>query len=194
VLPKDILDFWFGDEPFQNIQKWFMGGPAFDEEIRSKFGSIIDAAIAGELDHWTETPEGLTALVIVLDQFTRNTFREDSRAFAGDKSAQHWSHEAFLHRDAHSWPLVHRYFTAMPLMHAEDVDLHHFAEPIFASFGAEPKLDGIPGFARDHREIVEQFGRFPDRNHLLGRGTTDAERAFIAEKAYSWFERGWENS
>lgn len=82
----------------------------------------------------------------------------------------------------------------MPLMHAENVDLHHFAEPIFADIGKEPKLDGIPGFARDHRAIVERFGRFPDRNHLLGRGTTDAEREFMAEKAYGWFERGWEDS
>lgn len=191
MVPEDVLKFWFGDSPFQNMQKWFMGGPEFDAEIKETFGATIEAAVAGELDHWTETAPGLTALVIVLDQFTRNVYRQDSRAFCGDEQAQHWAHEAFLHRDANHWPLVHRYFTAMPFMHAENVELQRFGEPIFAGIGEEPKLDGIPGFARDHREIVERFGRFPDRNHLLGRETTPEERAFLQEKAYGWFERGW---
>ncbi|MGB1696987.1 MAG: DUF924 family protein [Thermoplasmatota archaeon] len=194
MTPQEVLRFWFGESDFASMQKWFMGGPAFDAEIKAKFGATIDAAVAGELDHWVDTPEGLTALVIVLDQFTRNVYRKDPRAFAGDERAQHWAHEAFLHRDAAHWPLVHRYFTAMPFMHAENVDLQHFGEPIFAGIGAEPKLDGIPGFARDHRVIVERFGRFPDRNHLLGRPTTDEERAFMHEAKHPWFERGWETS
>lgn len=194
--PSDVLDFWLGDGiqlgwPTQDMSKrWFGGGAALDEDIKSRFGSRVLQALAGELGDWAQTAPtpvlGQLAHVILLDQFTRNVFRGQGRAFSGDARAQQLVLQAIAAQADLQLPWVGRVFMYMPLMHAESVALQTECVARFTQLveSAPPhlteRLQGNLDFARQHADIIARFGRFPYRNAALGRTSTAEEESFLA--------------
>lgn len=196
VLPTgahDVLDYWFGDAltlgwPSQSRSAlWFGGGKAVDSEIAARFGTLVEQALQGGLREWESEPLSRLALVIVLDQFTRNVFRGQAQAFAGDSRA----HQLVLGALDRGWdaqlPLAAKVFLLMPLMHAEDLSAQEKCvqqfEALLASAPPERRKDlqGNLDFARQHRDIIVQFGRFPYRNQALGRTDTPEEEVFLRD-------------
>ena len=172
-----VLHFWFLE---LRPADWFDSSERLDSRIERRFGPVLSDAVAGRLDDWADTPQGLLALVIVLDQFSRNIHRGTARAFAQDKAAQGLVLRAL---DA-GWDdrlgMDERQFLYMPLMHAEDRDLQELAVGKYEALvgSAQYVLD----FAKRHRDIVQDYGRFPYRNEMLKRESTAEEREFIEEK------------
>ena len=188
---QTVLDFWFGDGltlgwPSDNRQRlWFGGGAEQDALIRERFGDAVEQAMQGQLSAWESTLADRLALVILLDQFSRNIHRGRARAFAGDGLAQKLVLQSLaLHQDQ-DLPTVGRVFFYMPLMHAESSALQDECVARFTQLhaSAPPELrDTLANnlhFAREHQEIVERFGRFPHRNAALGRASTAEELAFL---------------
>ncbi|MDB5743839.1 MAG: hypothetical protein JWR68_2154 [Polaromonas sp.] len=191
ATPAAVLDFWLADGltqgwPSQDMNlRWFTGGPALDKEISQTFGSAVAAAQAGGLTGWEAEPLDRLALVILLDQFTRNVFRGTGQAFGGDARAQGLTLQTLDQQQDRQLPWVGRLFIYMPLMHAEDAALQAKCVACFAQLVDEapadlkPKLQGSLDFARQHQDIISRFGRFPYRNAALGRASTAAEIAFL---------------
>lgn len=182
---QQVLDFWFGppEDPGHRLPRpaWFRKDPVFDGEIRERFGATIEAALAGRLEAWAGTPQGALAQVIVLDQFTRNAFRDTARAFAGDARALAAAHAMVATgQDRQLGSGVKRQFVYLPFEHAEDLADQQEALRLFTELGAdEPALADLAKWARAHHDIVARFGRFPHRNALLGRASTPEEEAFL---------------
>jgi len=188
---SSVIDFWLGptvetDEVAPEIRaRWWSKDPDFDAEIRSRFGDSYARAITGELDSWADTPRGRLALVILLDQFSRNLHRDSALAWSQDARAQALALEGLERGDDRALPLYGRVFLYMPLMHAEDRDLQSECVRRFEALANEVEgparkvvLSNLD-FARRHQEIVERFGRFPHRNAVLRRESTPEERAFL---------------
>ena len=195
IGPDDVLVFWLGvpgSAPLANATKWFTKDDAFDREIASRFGETLELAARGALDGWKTTPRGRLALVIVLDQFSRNVFRGQPRAFAQDARACACAEEAIAAGDEHVLAVFERYFLYMPLMHAEDLSLQRECVARFERLrdDAPPDLReyllGGLDYARRHAEIIERFGRFPHRNAVLGRASTPEELAFLEQPGSSF--------
>lgn len=198
---EDILRYWFGELSGPNDidtsknALWWAGGEAIDAEIRERFGGLVARARAGELEHWARAPRSALALVILLDQFTRNLGRGTAEAFAGDAQALQVTQQAL--EDGHEQHLrpIERGFLCMPLMHAEDREAARRSLEIFERLShdiAALGRDGHPDFhpsAVQHAEIVERFGRYPHRNELLGRETTEEEAAFLEGGGPSFGQR-----
>ncbi len=192
---EDVLHFWFGEPgtpPLAHSERWYKKDDAFDATIRDRFGDVIEKALRGELTEWHSTAHGRLAVILVLDQFTRNAFRGTPRAFAGDPRACKASVAALEHGDDKVLSPVERQFMLMPLMHAEDRALQRQCVDEFARLRDEAP-ESLHGFfssglkyAIAHRDIVERFGRFPHRNEILGRESTDAETAFLKEPGSSF--------
>ncbi len=178
-MQQDILDFWFGPPPHHGRDVWFRKDPAFDATIRERFGAAIDTALAGGYREWTATPQGALARVLLLDQFTRNVFREAPRAFAGDADALATSDQAIALQFDRALDLFERWFLYMPFQHAEDRTAQQRAVDLFGRL-AEEGLKGPLQWAERHAAIVRRFGRFPHRNVLLGRTSTPEETTFLA--------------
>jgi uncharacterized protein (DUF924 family) len=190
--PDDILDFWFGDglalgwPSDDRSALWFGGGAALDAQIQQRFGTRVDQAVDGGLTDWEQPIHARLALVILLDQFTRNVHRGQARAFAGDGRAQRLVLQSLaLEQDA-ALPTVGRVFFYMPLMHAESPTLQDQCVLLFEKLvrqsppELQAKLAGNLRAAREHADIVARFGRFPHRNAVLGRANTPEEDAFLA--------------
>ena len=161
----DILSFWFEEtEPKQ----WFVKNAAFDAKIQKRFGATYEAAVAGTHDGWAETPEGCAALVIVLDQFPRNMFRGDARAFESDAKALALTKHAIEQGWLDDLPVEHARFLITPMMHSEDLRDQEAGIPLFEKYGNASTLD----YAIKHRDVIARFGRFPHRNEVLGRENT----------------------
>lgn len=181
---NDVLDFWFGppDDPSHRLprQAWFRKDPAFDLQVRERFTPTIEAALAGGLQHWAGQPLSALAQVIVLDQFTRNAFRDTARAFAGDERALAAARAMVEAGQDRGLAGVQRQFVYMPFEHAEDLSAQQQALHLFTQLGQdEPALADLLRWAQAHHDIVARFGRFPHRNALLGRTTTPEEEAFL---------------
>ena len=183
-----ILSFWFGssaDDAKERATRWWKKDPAFDQEIRAQFEADLLRATRGELDAWLEEPESSVAFVVLLDQFSRNMYRDTPEAFAQDERALAATLQGMERGfDARLAPL-RRYFFYMPLMHAEDRAIQRRSVETFEKLaqekdtGFDGMLRGAADYARRHREIVERFGRFPHRNNILERTTTGEEAAFL---------------
>lgn len=172
----EVLDFWFRElTPAQ----WFEGGDDIDRTIRERFAKRVDQALDGTLDHWAATPRGRLALIILIDQFIRNVFRGEARAYSGDEKAQKLVLAGLDLEADKALTLSERQFFYMPLMHAEDLALQDRSVALFAALEAE--VAGIHAFARGHRNVVARHGRFPTRNSALGRADTEAEEAYLRE-------------
>ena len=172
--PTEVLAFWFA--PGREAQ-WFGGGEAFDDEVRAALGPLCERALSGALPDWETTPDGLRALVLLLDQAPRNLFRKSPRSFAGDAEARRLARLALARGDDLGLSSDERSFLYLPLEHSEDLADQVLSEALFATLGNED----FAFSARRHREIVERFGRFPHRNETLGRATTAEEAAFLRE-------------
>jgi len=185
VGPQEILDFWFGaadGAEFGTQRKvWWIKDAAFDRGIAERFGATIERALRGELDAWAATPAGALARVLLLDQFTRNAFRGNRRAFAGDAQALAAASALVGSRQDESLPPVMRAFAYLPFEHAESLAMQDEAVRLFTRLAAaSPDLAGMLDYAHQHRAVIERFGRFPHRNAILGRQSTAEELAHIA--------------
>ena len=173
--PATVLRFWFEEIP---PSAWFRGGPEYDRTVRERFGRLSERALEGGLIPWADTPEGALALILVLDQFPRQIWRDQARAFAGDTRAQALTLKALEAGWVAAEPAPERRpFWLMPLMHSEDLALQDRGLPLFESLTDARTAD----FARRHREVIARFGRFPHRNRALGRTSTAEEQAFLQQ-------------
>ena len=188
---REVLDCWFGapgDPDFGAARKiWFRRNRAFDEMLRQRFGSLIDEALQGALDSWTRTPLGALALVIVLDQFSRNCHRGSARAFAGDTMALRVAQQMIATGADRQLPGVHhRAFAYLPFEHDEAMESQRESLRLFKALDEEaPDADYYRSAVR-HAQIIERFGHFPHRNKLLERASTDEEIAFLREPGSSF--------
>lgn len=169
-----VLDFWFSEE---NRTKHFAKDEAFDELIRKKFFATWQAACRGELKVWRTDIAGQVAEIIVLDQFSRNLFRTSELAFRQDELALQLARETVNHPDYQELPVCYKIAVLMPFMHAEHQKAQEESIAHFTALGDAKKL----GYALRHKEIIDQFGRFPHRNRILGRKSTVEEVAFLEE-------------
>jgi len=168
-----VLNFWFNDTP---PSQWFSKDPEFDALVRVRFLDLTRQALAGELGPWRETPQGGLALLLLLDQFPRQLWRHTAMAFAGDPQALALSRQAVDRGWVEAEPeQVRRQFWLMPMMHSEDLAVQEAALPLFRQFVDARTAD----FARRHRDVIAQFGRFPHRNAALGRVSSAEELAFL---------------
>lgn len=176
---EDVLRFWFTElAPAQ----WWRVDPALDEMIRARYGALHTRAAAVECFAWRATSRGRLAEVIVLDQFSRNLFRGTAQAFACDPLALGLAQEAVAQGADQALEPPLRAFLYMPYMHSESRAIHALAEPLFAVPGLENNLRA----ERQHRAIVDRFGRYPHRNHALGRESTAEEIAFLQQPGSSF--------
>jgi uncharacterized protein (DUF924 family) len=179
TTPEDILRFWFEDTP---ESAWWTRDPDFDVKVRERFGACHAAATRGELAHWRDTMQGRLAEVLVLDQFSRNLYRDQAQAFAWDGMALVLAQEAVRAGLAAQLPPRQRAFLYLPWMHSESAQLHEEALRLFS----EPGLEGNLDFEHRHKAIIDRFGRYPHRNAALGRASTDEERAFLTQPGSSF--------
>ena len=175
--PQDILEFWFGSDP----KLWFSKNDAFDAEIRDRFAQAVEDARAGRLTHWERDLTGLQALVILLDQFARNLYRGSGDAFAYDHEALRLSHLLTEHPRWDSLTDDEKRFAVMPMMHAEDLQEQKNCVDWMRRIGGEDSVR----YAILHMEIIERFGRFPHRNAVLGRQTSEEEQAFLDDGGFA---------
>lgn len=182
-----VLDFWFGptDDPghAEPRRAWFTKDAAFDAEIARRFGPLIEQALAGDLDGWVGKPiDPLPALaqVILLDQFTRNSFRNTARAFAGDARALQTARAMVASGADRALGGVQRIFVYLPFEHAEDLSHQRTAVQLFKQLAQdEPARADLVDWAQRHHDVIARFGRFPHRNAALGRTSTADEEAFL---------------
>jgi len=179
----DVLDFWFGPRATRGAMRaeWFRKDEKFDAQIRDRFGDLHERSARRELDAWRGEPAAMLALVIVLDQFSRNLFRDDARAFAQDPYARECVREAIARGDEGKFLPVERMFLYLPLEHSEDIDDQRYAIDRMRSLEAFPETKGLAQWAEKHEAVVRRFGRFPHRNAILGRASTPEEMEFLRE-------------
>ena len=177
ISPQDILSFWRN----AGEDRWWNKNDAFDGEVRDRFLGLWTEAAAGRLAHWRESDEGALALVIVLDQFPRNMFRDDPRTYASDALAREVAKRAIADGVDTRLDGKLRNFLYMPLMHSEHLGDHEQCIALFEKLGNAENFK----YARHHADIVRRFGRFPHRNRLLGRDTTPDEQAFLDSGGFS---------
>lgn len=183
VHPDEVLDFWFGplDARGKPRPEWFRKDGRFDEEIRGRFGATHAAAAARELETWRASAESMLALVVVLDQFSRNIHRHDARAFAQDGYARECSEEAIERGLDLGMLPVERQFLYLPFEHSERLEDQERALELFRTLEAFEETRGLLAWAERHHAVIARFGRFPHRNVILGRASTPEEEAFLAQ-------------
>ena len=179
---QQVLNFWLGalgsDDDGQVRAVWFKKNAAFDEEISARFGALLNEALSTGLPGWQTTQYGRLAAIVLLDQFTRNSFRGTPRSFAGDALALPLALELLKATDL--TPLE-RWFALMPLEHAEDLALQERSVQEFEALAAvDDRIAGALDFARRHLDVIQRFSRFPHRNAILGRESSAEELAFLA--------------
>ncbi|MEM7217801.1 MAG: DUF924 family protein [Pseudomonadota bacterium] len=177
--PADVLRFWFVE---LTPEHHFRRDAGIDAEIRARFEATVEAAARAELFHWRHSASGRLAEVIALDQFTRNLYRDDGRAFGADPLALALAQEAVARRDDQRLAPEQRVFLYMPYMHSESLAVHCEATRLFTSLGINSNIE----YERRHRAIIERFGRYPHRNELLGRPSTPEEIEFLAQPGSSF--------
>jgi len=200
---NEILVFWFEgvddavriDKNKAPFKKWFIKSPSLDEEIRVRFQQDLAHAARGRYQEWEATAEGKLALIILLDQFSRNMYRDTPKMYGFDGQAQKLTLAMLAQNEQGNLPLIQRIFACMPLMHAEDAELQKLSVRCFEQLAAESQSKKPDNshyyqynleYARKHGAIVERFGRFPHRNAILGRASSEEELAFLKEKGSSF--------
>ena len=173
--------FWFGDPPGPSRVEWFRKDPAFDQRIRTRFGELHARAARGELDGWRSQPQSMLALVVVLDQFSRNLFRGDARAFAQDAHALECARQAIARGDDRMLLPVQRQFLYLPFEHSESLEDQERGLALMQELEAFEATRGCSEWALRHRDIVKRFGRFPHRNAALARESTAEEVEFLEQ-------------
>jgi uncharacterized protein (DUF924 family) len=181
----DVLDFWFGppDTPERGRPRrcWFEKNEAFDRDVRTRFMKLHQRAAAGRLAKWERTPLAALALAVLLDQFPRNMFRGDPKAFATDGAALSTARSAVERGFDRCLRPVERWFVYLPFEHAENLAAQRRSVALFSGLDGDPDSPGTIDYARRHFEIISRFGRFPHRNGILGRTSTAEETLFLAQ-------------
>ena len=167
-----VLHFWFDE---CTPEQWFTSDPGFDARIVDRFGALLGACAAGTHDGWAAEADGALALIVVLDQFSRNVYRGSAKAFAQDAKALSVAKEAIAAGFDAAQPMPRRMFFYMPFEHAEDLADQQLCVGYFEELGDEKLLH----YAVAHRDVIARFGRFPHRNAILGRASTAEEAAFL---------------
>jgi uncharacterized protein (DUF924 family) len=191
-VAREVLDFWFGapgSPEFGNDRKlWFTRDEAFDALLRERFGATLANALKGDHDDWQRTPLGALALVVVLDQFSRNCHRGSPRAFEADaKAVQVAKRMVETGADRRLPSSHHRAFVYLPFEHDESIESQRESIRLFDELEREAgDKSGYLDYAHRHARIIERFGRFPHRNVVLGRQSTDEEIAFLREPGSSF--------
>ncbi|MFT4823099.1 MAG: hypothetical protein ACI9DH_000655 [Halioglobus sp.] len=186
---SDILNFWVGaldENGLCNPQQqslWFKASADTDQHCKEAFGIYVEKAISGELNDWVKSDEGLVALVILLDQFTRNIYRGTPAAFSGDARALELAQHAIASGQYQRLPAIHRLFLCLPLEHTENPSVQECSvERVreLAETSGHEMFSGFIRYAVAHRNVIAQFGRFPHRNSILGRESTREELDYLA--------------
>ena len=187
-----IIDFWFGDktddpEVLKHRYKlWFSSDPVFDAVIKKQFAADHALAARHALDQWTITPRGSLALIIILDQFSRNIYRGQDKAFACDDTALQFALNGIERKQDRDLDPIERSFFYMPMQHAEDLDMQRLGETQYrmllheGSAGFKRQMKNNLDWMIEHRRIIEQFGRFPHRNAILGRESSPQETQYLS--------------
>lgn len=182
---NEVLQFWFdgpdGRDAGTVRRQWFAKDDAFDASIRERFALLVDEAVAGRCDAWGHHRATAPALVLVLDQFTRNVHRGTPRMYAGDQRALEVARRIVAKRWDEQYDALLRWFCYMPFQHSESIDDQDEALRLFGLLREDPLAGGSWYWAVRHHEIVERFGRFPHRNDILGRKSTPEEIEFLKE-------------
>jgi uncharacterized protein (DUF924 family) len=168
---EDVVAFWLEAGP----QRWFEEEAAFDAAIRERYAATYDDAAAGRLDAWETWPEGALALVIVLDQFPRNMFRDSARSYVADPLARAVADRAIVRGFDRQVAMPGRTFFYLPFEHSEELADQERAVALMRETGDADQVE----WALLHADIIRRFGRFPHRNAVLGRATTPEEQAFL---------------
>jgi uncharacterized protein (DUF924 family) len=176
TAPADVVDFWRAAGP----PRWFSKDPAFDAGFRDRFLGLHEQAAAGQLDGWAASADGALALLILLDQFPRNAFRDTARMYATDALAGRIARAALDRGLDLQVPQDLRNFMYLPLMHSEDPQDHVLCVAKTATLGEDTQR-----FALHHQDIIRRFGRFPHRNAVLGRASTPEEQEFMAQGGFA---------
>ncbi|MBX3127459.1 MAG: DUF924 domain-containing protein [Polyangiaceae bacterium] len=199
IGPDDVLEFWFGElAPDGSVSdgvsaRWWKKDEAFDRTIEQRFGESLERAGGGQLDDWAESAAGTVALIVLLDQFSRNVYRNSPGAFANDARALALT-TRLLDSGAHlELPAAHAYFALMPLMHSESLADQERGVALFSALAERATSSTVRGmfqnaadFAERHRVIVARFGRFPHRNAILGRPSSAEEEDFLKQPGSSF--------
>jgi len=193
ILPEHVLDFWFGPSgssaEIAGRQRtlWFGKSPENDQAVIDRFADTLVAAAAGHLNHWTSTPRSRLALVIVLDQFPHHIHRNQPQAFATDAQALTLSLNALATGEAQHLTPIEGVFLYLPLEHAESLAMQDRSVALYEALAHDAAnderalFDGFLDYARKHRDVVLRFGRFPHRNAILGRPSTEDELEFLTQ-------------
>jgi uncharacterized protein (DUF924 family) len=197
-----IIRFWFREQELsapqidRRMDVWFGEDEVFDHECKKEFADDVESASEGKLDHWAHEPRGRLALILLLDQFRRNIYRGTADAFAKDQAALKLCVEGAMEKKDQSLPPVQRAFFYMPLQHAESRKVQQKSVALFNKLAeaVSPTLretfETIAQFAELHRDIVEQFGRFPHRNKLLNRENTPEENEYLSSDSPDFGQGG----
>lgn len=175
ITQDEVLDFWFAGDHTTHRKEWFEKTAEFDAAC-TRFADGLYDARAGAFDHWTATPRGALALIILLDQFPRNLHRNSTEAFSADAKARDVARTAVAHGFDQKLSAVERMFIYLPFEHSEDLEDQDYSVSLFTSLGEETAR-----YAADHRDVIRRFGRFPHRNAALGRASTPDELAYLAQ-------------
>lgn len=195
---QPLLAYWFGNEflssqalppdwwpPASITRRWFNSRVKDDKQMATEFGGWVERALAGELGEWEASAESRLALILLLDQLPRNIYRRQAKAFSGDQRAAQLAQTGLATGLETALPVAAQVFFIMPLMHAEDLAQQRLAVSAFAALKCQlpaehqARIATSLRFARDHQQIIQQFGRFPHRNAVLGRASSDQELAFL---------------
>lgn len=186
TLVAGIHAFWFGPPPHAARAEWFRRDPAFDAQIRARFGEAIETALGGGFASWGATPRGALSRILLLDQFTRNVFRDTPRAFAGDALALGLAQRAVEAGHDRSLDKFERWFCYLPFEHSEDLAVQERSLELFGQLARDTGDRSPLEWAEKHAVIVRRFGRYPHRNAILGRESTPKETAFLREPGSSF--------
>lgn len=179
VSRQSVLQFWFQES---SPAQWWKVDAEFDRLIVERFSDLHGRATSSELFEWRAEPRGRLAEIIVLDQFSRNIHRGDARAYAHDTLALALAQEAVAAKADRTLAPDERVFLYMPYMHSESRVIHEVAERLFKECGPKSNYD----FELRHKAIIDRFGRYPHRNAMLGRQSTEEELAFLAQPGSSF--------
>ena len=190
ITPADVLRAWFDTDDAEAIttplmDRWFKSDPAFDAYLRERFGAHIDDGARGALAAWEASPAGALALVVLLDQFSRNVHRGSPLTYAADPAALRLAERMVARGDDRGVAWLARSFVYLPFEHAESLPAQDRAVELFTALAAEAPAHltalgaNLLDYAHKHRAVVARFGRFPHRNADLGRESTAEERGFL---------------
>lgn len=186
----EILNFWFGKpediDYGKQHQFWFTKNPEFDQQVRSRFLETYQQSLAGQLEQWKATSQGCLALILLLDQFPRNMFRNQPQAFKSDSIALRVANYTIAQNFDQELLPIQRWFIYLPFEHSENLEDQYRCVELFSTLKDDPNSASTIDYAYRHLQVIERFGRFPHRNQILGRESTLEEVEFLKQPGSSF--------